>query len=190
MADYADSHQCRRKELLAWFGEDWPHLFCGACDNCEAPRERFDATVEAQKLSSCIIRIHQHDLGHANLTTYGIGANTSANEWMSIGRQLIPSGHIATSDDRWQTVSVSARGREALTARRTFLLTRLLVVTVSKADSKGQELAHDEGLFQALRALRKAEADTWACTVHGVWRRGPFPVLPHTPPFGAGAHLR
>ncbi len=183
MADYAESHECRRKELLAWFGEDWPHISCGACDNCEAPRERFDATVEAQKLLSCIIRIHQHarrsvglrhvvdvlrgsksqkliDLGHANLTTYGIGADTSSNEWMSIGRQLIRSGHIATSDDRWQTVSVSALGREALTSRQTFTLTRPLVVQVTRTDSKEQELAHDEGLFQALRALRKAEADT------------------------------
>ncbi len=182
MADFAESDACRRKALLEWFGEDWPHASCGACDNCAAPRERFDATVHAQKMLSCIIRIHQHsrrsvglrhvvdvlrgsksqkliDLGHAELTTYGIGADTSAQAWMSIGRQLIRSGHIATSDDRWQTVSVSALGREALAARTPFSLTRPLLVEPARASSATSELACDEGLFQALRALRKSEAD-------------------------------
>jgi ATP-dependent DNA helicase RecQ len=182
MADYAESHECRRKELLAWFGEEWPHDSCGACDNCDAPRERFDATIQAQKLLSCIVRIHQHsrrsvglrhvvdvlrgsksqrliDLGHGNLTTYGIGADTSTQEWMSIGRQLIKSGHIATSADRYQTVSMSALGREALTARTAFTLTRPMVVELAKTVAGDDELTCDEGLFQALRLLRKSAAD-------------------------------
>ncbi|HRE90278.1 MAG TPA: DNA helicase RecQ [Myxococcota bacterium] len=185
MADYAESHACRRKELLAWFGEDWPHETCGACDNCDTPRERFDATLLAQKLLSCIIRVHQHsrrtfglrhivdvlrgsknqkliDLGHGNLTTYGIGADTPAEIWMSVGRQLIRSGHIATSDDRWQTMSVSALGREALSTRANFTLTRPMVrepQEIERASKKDDSLACDEGLFQALRVLRKAEAD-------------------------------
>ncbi len=182
MASFAESHECRRKELLVWFGEEWPHEGCGACDNCDVPRERFDGTVHAQKMLSCIIRIHQHsrrpvglrhvvdvlrgsknariaELGHDGLTTYGIGGDTSSNDWMSIGRQLIRSGHIETSDDRWQTVSVSALGREALSARRSFELTRPMSPEVGKARQKQGELPCDEGLFQALRELRKAEAD-------------------------------
>ena len=45
---------CRRAELLAYFGEDYPEPNCGACDNCLAPRETFDGTLAAQKLLSCV----------------------------------------------------------------------------------------------------------------------------------------
>ena len=87
MVHYAECAGCRRRELLAYFGEDWSaglrhgesaqshHAVpeagvpnCGACDNCLLPRETFDGTVAAQKFLSCVYRIREK-------TRFGVGLN-------------------------------------------------------------------------------------------------------------------
>jgi ATP-dependent DNA helicase RecQ len=49
---------CRRRILLAHFGEDPPEG-CGNCDNCLAPPGAVDATVVAQKFLSAVFRTGQ-----------------------------------------------------------------------------------------------------------------------------------
>jgi ATP-dependent DNA helicase RecQ len=79
MVHYAECSGCRRRELLAYFGEKFvvppsgPRAVtdkppkggttntanCGACDNCLSPRDTFDGTVAAQKFLSCVYRIRE-----------------------------------------------------------------------------------------------------------------------------------
>jgi ATP-dependent DNA helicase RecQ len=89
MVHYAECAGCRRKELLAYFGEDFgtpgtapassqsksihaetvlgvPN--CGACDNCLSPRATFDGTLAAQKFLSCVYRIREKQ-------RFGVGLN-------------------------------------------------------------------------------------------------------------------
>ena len=102
LIEFCESTQCRRVQLLQYFGETYrgrdgePLAECGACDNCLTPREQVDGTVEAQKILSCVLRIQQksgfsvglHHVvdvlcgadtekvrkwGHQTLSTYGIG---------------------------------------------------------------------------------------------------------------------
>jgi ATP-dependent DNA helicase RecQ len=89
MVHYAECAECRRKELLAYFGEDYgaadsgsaqaemtgdhaePEIGapnCGACDNCLSPRATFDGTIAAQKFLSCVYRIRQK-------SGFGVGLN-------------------------------------------------------------------------------------------------------------------
>jgi ATP-dependent DNA helicase RecQ len=85
MVHYAECAGCRRKELLAYFGEDWSASLrhgeslhhavpeagvpgCGACDNCLSPRATFDGTIAAQKFLSCVYRIREK-------TRFGVGLN-------------------------------------------------------------------------------------------------------------------
>src|SRR6185437_462703 len=46
MLQYAETTSCRRKFILNYFGEDYDHLGCGACDNC----------LRAAKKPSTIVR--------------------------------------------------------------------------------------------------------------------------------------
>ncbi|HEV3291696.1 MAG TPA: RecQ family ATP-dependent DNA helicase, partial [Streptosporangiaceae bacterium] len=94
MLALCETVQCRRAQLLGYFGEQ--AAACGNCDTCLSPPQSWDGTVAAQKLMSTVLRlqrerhqrfgaghlidillgrptakISQHD--HASLTVYGIG---------------------------------------------------------------------------------------------------------------------
>ncbi|MBL9113478.1 MAG: DNA helicase RecQ [Verrucomicrobiaceae bacterium] len=192
MADFAEGTECRRVSLLDYFGEQWPGDNCGGCDICLQPRETWDATTHAQKLLSCIFRIKQKSgfttglnhvvevLAGANterirkwyhdqLSTYGIGKDTPREEWAALGRQLIRLGLIETSQDNFQTLSLSKTGLATLMNRTPVMLTRIPVVAKTSTSStsststakvaKAGSIACDEALFTELRALRKQLAD-------------------------------
>ena len=183
MADFAEGSECRRASLLDYFGDTWPGVNCGGCDNCLQPRENWDATQEAQKLLSCIFRIRQKSnfstglnhvvevLAGANtekirkwyhdqLSTYGIGKYTPREEWAALGRQLIRLGYIDASPDSYQTLSLSKQGLAALMNRTSILLTRTPLATASRTTiAKSGSIACDEALFAELRTLRKRLAD-------------------------------
>jgi ATP-dependent DNA helicase RecQ len=137
---YAYSNGCRRRELLAYFGETYEHELCGACDNCLQPRASYDATIDAQKLLSCIYRIresHGYGVGivhvvdvlvgaktekierwyHDRLSTYGIGADRDRRSWRHLAEELIRLGMIAQDTANHNVVSLTAAGRRALVER-------------------------------------------------------------------------
>ena len=111
----AEAHDCRRVRLLAYFDE--ASTPCGNCDNCLQPPPLWDATDAARKALSCIYRFHQQSgfgfgaghlidvlrgkvtdkvtqRGHERLSTFGIGADISEQQWRGVLRQLIALGHV------------------------------------------------------------------------------------------------
>jgi len=108
----AEAPRCRRQTLLAYFGE--PSEPCGNCDLCQEGVELFDATIDAQKAMSAIVRTGERfgmehlvailtgDLtdnvqkyNHERLPTFGVGKDRKPAEWRSIFRQLSAVGLIA-----------------------------------------------------------------------------------------------
>jgi|GEM_PF-2696204 len=51
---FCQSHECRRKTLMEYFGEPFNEKNCKSCDNCAVQSRGFDATALAQKAISCI----------------------------------------------------------------------------------------------------------------------------------------
>ncbi len=186
MADFAEGSECRRVALLDYFGEQWPGDNCGGCDICLQPREIWDATMQTQKLLSCIFRIRQKSgfstgLNHVvevltgantekirkwfhdQLSTYGIGKDMPREEWAALGRQLIRLGYIDASADSFQTLSLSKKGLATLMNRTPVMIPRVPVAvkagTSTGRVAKAGSIACDEALFEELRALRKQLAD-------------------------------
>ena len=59
VVNYASTHACRRRRLLAYFGEALPDVACGACDVCTGRVARVEATRDAQIALSAIARTGQ-----------------------------------------------------------------------------------------------------------------------------------
>ena len=137
---YAETTGCRRKRLLAYFGEtlDAP---CGNCDNCLEPTTAVDGTVFAQKALSCVYRSGQRfgvkhlvailrgeddervrSLGHDRLTTFGIGKELNERQWRSVFRQLVAAGLLATDDEGYGVLSLAPASKPILRGDATISL--------------------------------------------------------------------
>lgn len=170
---------CRRAPLLRYFGESLEGP-CGNCDNCLTPPPTFDATEAAQMALSCAYRTGQSfgaqyliDVlsgianeritrqGHQRMSTFGIGKAHSSRVWRSIFRQLILRGHLAVDADQHGALKLTEscrallRGEATLTLRADTPKTRDL----RNGKSMGDSQLDQEGLFEALRQLRRDLAE-------------------------------
>jgi ATP-dependent DNA helicase RecQ len=129
----AEATDCRRVRLLAYFGE--ASTPCGNCDNCLHPPATWDGTEAARKLLSCIYRFHQRgerfgaghlidvlrgkatdktrQYGHESLSTWGVGAELSEQQWRAVLRQLIALGHVA-AEGEFNTLALQDSARAVL----------------------------------------------------------------------------
>ena len=139
---YCEHAGCRRPPLLSYFDEQHPGD-CGYCDNCQHPPETWDATEAARKALSCVYRTGQRfgaahvidvllgnatdrisNLGHVNLSTFGIGADLDRKTWQSVIRQLLALGHLQPDPDGHGGLQLTEhcrallRGEEPIQLRR------------------------------------------------------------------------
>jgi ATP-dependent DNA helicase RecQ len=105
------------------------------------------------------------ELGHDRLSTYGIGSALGQDEWGSIIRQLVHLGYVEQDMARYSVLRLTEAARPVLRGEQTLTLARARVRPVSaKKAKKGAEMVRggqvkNDGLFQALRALRKEIAN-------------------------------
>jgi ATP-dependent DNA helicase RecQ len=168
---------CRRKPLLAYFGESYLTDNCSNCDNCtSAPTSLTDITVYAQKFLSCVKRAdekfganHIVDIllgsknekiirwGHDKLSTYNIGAELTKKQWMHIARQLTSMGYLKEAE--YHTLKLTPKAMEMLKKREPVFG---VVQEAERVIIKGQrtEVEYNRELFEILRAKRKELADS------------------------------
>ncbi len=184
IVSYAETPACRRRDLLAYFGESFEIDNCAACDNCLEPRATYDGTVAAQKFLSCVYRIRQASgfavglnhvvevltgadtdkirrWNHQQISTHGIGKDMPRTHWSAVGRELLRLGFLAQGDGEYATLDLTEAGRDVLRTRQTILLTQPPALPKAKraVTPRQGEIACDEILFVRLRVLRKRLAD-------------------------------
>lgn len=183
MTRYAEGSICRRKPLLAYFGETYALESCGACDNCGAePGTQTDITIAAQKFLSCVKRsgekfgaAHIVDIllgsenekiqkyGHQHLSTYAIGKELTKSQWMHISRQLIERG-LLHQEPAYRVLSVTDKGLEMLKSREQLFGQINEPQRSERASARlksvsAEEADYDTALFGLLRTKRKELAD-------------------------------
>ena len=153
----AEAIDCRRVRLLAYFGEDSQP--CGNCDNCLNPPATWDATEAARMALSCIYRFHQvtgfsfgsghlidvlrgketdkvAQYRHHELSTWGVGAALSEQQWRAVIRQLIALGYAVTEGE-YNTLSLGGDAKAVLRGEVRMLLRQPAVPTRKSKSSRG-----------------------------------------------------
>jgi len=177
---YGESAICRRCTLLAYFGETFQDENCGNCDNCLRPITTMeDRTDDARKFLMCVYRTQQRfgmrhivdvlrgantqrirDLSHDQLSTYGIGKDLSADEWLRLGRALLQQGLLSETNDGYPVLKLNKRSAEVLRKELGVEILSSPARQHKTSEGVSHTLAPEEmGLFQHLRNLRKQLAD-------------------------------
>nr|WP_107100977.1 DNA helicase RecQ [Streptomyces graminilatus] len=122
MLALCETVQCRRSQLLAYFGQDPEPGGCGNCDTCLVPPETWDGTVAAQKVLSTVWRLERErrqkfgavqivdillgrrtakviQFDHDQLSVFGIGEELAEGEWRGVVRQMLAQGLLAVEGD-------------------------------------------------------------------------------------------
>jgi len=114
---FAQAGTCRRQLLLAHLGETLAEP-CGNCDACLDPQPPVDVTEPARKALSAVHRTgyrfgaaHLVDvllgadtskirqLGHHELSVYGLGKELDRGQWRSLFRQLVSLGLLVADPE-------------------------------------------------------------------------------------------
>ena len=173
-----ETTQCRRRALLAHFGEEL-NADCGNCDSCLTPAQTWDGTEAARKLLSAIYRSGQRygsghvvDIlrgsetekvsraGHHTLPTFGVGKDIDQKTWASVIRQMVVLGHLSVDHEGYGALVLEDSARDVLKGEVSIQFRRDASGTGSrrkratKPDVQISDNPEDEALFQALRAER------------------------------------
>lgn len=177
MTDFAQSTMCRRLQLLQYFGEASDSVNCASCDNCTTEREKFDATVIAQKILSCIYHVRGKfgaahiiniltgskaqkilDYNHHKLSTYGIIKDYSKNDIKKFIFELLYAGYLKQSNDMYGLLGLTEKSIPLLQNKEQVFLVKPVAQPISKTRLHDARIINP-GLFQTLRELRKNLAD-------------------------------
>jgi ATP-dependent DNA helicase RecQ len=141
MTLWCTTTECLRSQILRYFGEADVPARCEHCSNCLAETDTVDATIDAQKAMSCVVRIERagRQVGRATvvdvlrgskaeriarwhfdrLSTYGIMADVPTARVRYLVDALVERGLLATTDGQYPTVFATEAGLRWLLKERT-----------------------------------------------------------------------
>jgi len=182
MYSYCTGGTCRHRVLLQYFGQDLDKADCGACDICLGELDCLPNSLEVtQKILSCVARLGEQfgasytaqvlvgsrdqrilERRHDELSTHGLlGEHTknAVHDWIE---QLVGQNYLAKVGE-YNVLSLTATGWQILQGQGQ---PRLLkpVQKAAKSSRRTAKVAQDswegvdEGLFEALRDLRRTLA--------------------------------
>ena len=181
MLEYCEGVSCRRRILLAYFGE---HLEkdCGNCDVCSNPPKHFDGTIIAQKALSAISRL-QGNIGmtmlinvlrgsqareifenkYHEIKTYGAGADISFQAWQQYILQLLNHGYLEIAYNKGNTLQLSEASHDVLYKKKQVKLVNFSEVEKAQEKKSEPKLTVKETLelelFDLLNEKRKELAE-------------------------------
>ena len=178
-AAYAESSVCRRKMLLHYFGEEYPHDNCHNCDNCLHPKEKIEAGKALVIVLKAILAVkenfrqeyvidfvkgrgtddilsHKHD----QLEDFGAGEDEDPKLWNPVIRQALIAGYLKKDVENYGLLKVTAAGKRFIKNPTEFMIVRDNEFRDDE-EEEGNEavgMALDSELFTMLKHLRRQMA--------------------------------
>lgn len=164
MVDYCHTPQCLRAFILHYFGEFDVEEHCDNCSNCKLEGELIDITIDAQKVLSCVYRMHQRfgvkmiaevlkgsksakvkQFNFERLSTYGLMKERKLKDISDLILRLSAMQYLDITESQYPVVTLNELSWQVLRGQKKVWQK---MVIVKKAKAKGE-------LFEALRSLRK-----------------------------------
>ena len=188
VVEYGRLRTCRRKYLLAYFGEAMEGESCGRCDSCIAVYRSVDVTEPAKKILSAVIRTGERfgigyvnrvllgsgdkrigKFGHDQLSVYNIVDDYDRNALRSIAEMLVERGLLAKEEGSLGVMRVTPEGRAWLRGGQSLEIEVRADDSSPQGTRRGDDSAergmervaavYDQALFEKLRALRRRLAE-------------------------------
>lgn len=164
MVDYCHTPQCLRVFILHYFGEFDVEEHCDNCSNCKLEGELIDITIDAQKVLSCVYRMHERfgvkmiaevlkgsksakvkQFNFERLSTYGLMKERKLKDISDLILRLSAMQYLDITESQYPVVTLNELSWQVLRGQKKVWQK---MVIVKKAKAKGE-------LFEALRSLRK-----------------------------------
>jgi ATP-dependent DNA helicase RecQ len=175
---FALHNVCRRRQLLAFFGEDYPRDNCDACDICSGSVEQIDITTDAQIIMSAISRTGQRfgighiidivtgadtkrirELRHNEIKTYGTGKGKDKKYWRSVVDELIAQEAVMQQGDPYPVLKITQKGSDILFGGEKIMALRKEEIKAKTPRERDEFEGYDRTLFERLRNVRKRIAE-------------------------------
>ena len=171
---FAEARDCRRKPLLAYFGETLGQP-CGHCDNCvqTVKGDLTDATAAAQKFLSCVKLTGQsfgpaHIIAvlrgsraekvlarrHDRLSVFGIGKEHSTEEWGALAQQFIRLG-LLEQDFEFGSLRLTPKGWDVLRGKEKVLVPRERALLTPSAPAASERHTRSASFVLSRRAASR-----------------------------------
>ena len=168
-----DTLECRRIQILRYFGEEYSSPNCNNCDNCLDDIEKIDGTIVSQKILSCVYRLKQQfginhvidvllgskkqdilSRGHEKLSTYGIITEMNRNELKHYVFSLINSGYLMVSDGDYPLLLLTETSTKILSQGETIFFKKKKEKAKKKMKESLKNILTNPELFEKLREVR------------------------------------
>jgi len=173
----AEALECRRKNLLGYFGET--EVTCGKCDLCDTPPELFDGTQPVRMALSAILRTEEwygsghlieillgnsndriRARGHDDLPTFGVGKAYTRPQWQAIFRQMMGHDLIRPDPERHGALRMTDTALPILRDQEKITLRKDSITSAKRRPAvKALVSEEDAPLLSALKAKRRALAE-------------------------------
>ena len=178
-AAYAESSVCRRKMLLHYFGEEYPHDNCHNCDNCLHPKEKIEAGNALNIVLKAVLALkenfrqeyvidfikgrgtddilsHKHD----QLEDFGAGEDEDPKLWNPVIRQALIAGYLKKDVENYGLLKITSAGKRFIKHPTEFMIVRDNEFKDDDYEEGGEAVgvALDPELFAMLKGLRKQMA--------------------------------
>lgn len=168
---YVNTNMCLRKYILNYFGQDAKDN-CNNCSNCIDTFEKIDATIDSQKILSCIYRLDQRygmttvvdclkgstnkasiEKGLDKISTFSIMKDSSKKYIKDLIGVLVADGYIRVSGLKFPILKLTEKSKEVLFDKKKIYIKNI------KEDKSKRKISensgdYDKSLFNRLKKLR------------------------------------
>ena len=176
-AAYAETSVCRRKMLLHYFGEEYPHDNCHNCDNCLHPKTKIEARDQLLIMLKTILALKENFRSdyvvdfvtgreteeilahrHQEHELFGAGEDSDKKYWNPVIRQALIAGYLKKDVENYGLLKLTSAGKKFLKNPVSFMIVEDHEFSgeyEGSTEHEGGTSALDPMLSSMLRDLRK-----------------------------------